>query len=225
MDINLKFTRVWFKGYNPQEVDAVCDEYEKQLADNKKYFRIYNDKIRQIAEITEGLEKERAKESLRITDLLNRAEQISEQIEQEAKQNAEEIEHEARQKAEEIVAQAQQEAEKIILESQECSLTTQNTMSKIKDNIDVIRKNIEQQLAASALMLNDLETRISGALNEIPKTEPKNVPATLPPNPETKLSDANPYTAFVRSVASNTSILTNQGIQKRDSAFIGHFGD
>ena len=109
MDPNIKFARAK-NGYDPQEVDAVFEEFLRQLEDHKKKIRDlqgvisqYHKKLQFLTENPEKLEEERAQESLRVTGIMNNVALAAEQIEAEAQQ-----------KAEAMCAQAQREIGEIL---------------------------------------------------------------------------------------------------------------
>jgi len=108
IDPKMKFKRK-FRGYHPQEVDAVFDEFLRQGEKYKNQIRAlqdtvnkYDGKIALLAQITRQLEEVQQKEKLKISEMVIKVSYIAEQIELEA-----------RQKAMELIDKAQKEADRL----------------------------------------------------------------------------------------------------------------
>ena len=96
-------------GYNPQEVDGVIAELERQIADYKRQLQAITNSTGQYEARVKQLEEERIKESLRLTDLMNAVGKMAEQIEEEARQKAVEIINTAKQENEKLATAIRQE--------------------------------------------------------------------------------------------------------------------
>lgn len=189
---DVKFKRVR-KGYDPQEADAVFEEFTRQIADYKKQIYELNDiikkydkKMKQVSESTQRLGKERMKESLRLTGIINNAAQIAEQIERDAHKQAEEILTAAQLEADSLKKAAQQESEQLkeatrqeLKKMKEDAvrdaenfhtlaqadfLSLQTFLIKLRKDTKQIRKNYGQYLTNTTQNLTEIDSLIENAL-------------------------------------------------------------
>ncbi|MCL2489046.1 MAG: DivIVA domain-containing protein [Oscillospiraceae bacterium] len=176
-------------GYDPQEVDAVIIELQRQIMDLKQQngtlsntITQYNNKIRQLSENIKSLEEERTKESLRLTGFLNQAAQIAEQTKLDAQKKAKEIIenarreaagiienarretarlfNSARQETESIIENANQDAEKIRGQAQLDFVTAQTALKKLSENTQAVRQSNERYITEVNARLVDIDNII-----------------------------------------------------------------
>jgi len=207
-------------GYDPQEVNAVTIELQKQIADLKQQnaslantIAQYDDKVRQIAENAERLQAERTKESLRLTNFLNQAAQMAEQTAQDALSEAKEVTDNAKRDASRIIATAQQEAEKIRNQVQADFAIAQKTLTALDTNVQAMRQSNEQYTSEANARLTEMVTRVSDALAGIQVApifyapSAPEVPHSLPHVIQTEVDSADtaqtsddPYAAYVEKI-------------------------
>ena len=217
-DQNLNFTR-FRNGYDPQEVDAVIIELQRQIADLKQRNAAfsnavtqYDDKVRQLAENTKQLQDERIQESLRMTGLMSSAARMAEQIERDALNRSNEITKEARRETKKILENAEQEAEKIRSQAQDYFIAIRTALIKLSESTQNIRQHNEQYLTGANKQLIEITTFVNSALKAIPTesplytapVSPVAVPlqvsksaATAPPIPA---ANPDPYDDFVKNL-------------------------
>ena len=194
----IKFTYS-LKGYAPKEVDHVMIELQRKIAgleaQNASFSNAFaqcNDKIQQMSENTRRLQEERAKESVRITGILDQAMQISEQAQREALRKAQETIEIARRQAAEIIESARleaeltmknaglegdkiitdanQEAEKIRRQTQVHFSSAQKAFILLSENTRVIHQRNEQYIADANRRLDELYKMINSVIGELPVT-------------------------------------------------------
>jgi len=224
-DRNLNFPRSR-NGYDPQEVDAVINELNRQIADWKQRYTLLSDtvaqsevKLRQLAESTKQLQAERVKESLRLTGFFNQAARMAEQTEQEAQHRASEITENARLEAEKLIEDARQEAESIRSQAKTNFMTARMALAKVTENTQSIQKSNEKCIADAAACLAEMNVFITNELNgilaEVPlaAAAPTNPPVSFIPRiPRQDMTEAalpvsgpdtNPYDKFVQELKKN----------------------
>ena len=249
----IKFSRVR-KGYDPQEVDAVFEEMQREInglrGDNQGLYQTigqYDSKIRQLTESTEKLEQERIRESLRLTGLMNVAAHMAEQIEQDVKQKAAVIFEEARSEAAELIYKARLEAEKIMQQSIGERALTRETLGHLETNMQMFRGSIDRYADESRIRLTELETMLDLALRDIPhdmllSTFPDMLPDPVAATDSAvdsivaeQVAEIDLYTEFAKNVevtvpptdsatSADSASASTSPIRKRDT-FLGHFGD
>lgn len=160
---NIKFTQVR-KGYDPQEVDTVFDEFQKQIKEHKEQIRDLNHTIEQYEnktalwdKNTKQIEDERIKESLRLTGLMNNAAQMAEQIEQAAQREAQEIIETAHQESKKMKETTRQESERIRFQVQENKEAAQREAERIinaaQKEAEILRDQVQTEFMAARAML------------------------------------------------------------------------
>jgi len=199
-DQNMNFTRSR-SGYDPQEVDAVIIELQKQIADLKQRNAAlsnavteYDGKVRQLAENTKLLQDERIQESLRVTGLMNAAAKMAEQTERDALDKADKITENARQEADGIRDIAQQEAarttenarreaermlenakketDKIRSQAQADFEAIRTALTIISESTQSIHQNNAQYITGTNERIAEINGLVSNALNGIPAVPP-----------------------------------------------------
>ena len=228
-DQKINFTRSR-NGYDPQEVDAVLIELQKQIIDLKQRnvslssaVTQYGGKIREMLENTKQLQNERVQESLRLSGLMSNAAKTAEKIERDALYQADEITENARRKAEEIVDAACQETEKTLENARRDAETIRNqaqvdfvsvrlALMKLSESTQTIRQNNDQYIAGSTTRLAEIESLVTAALNDIPATAASFAPhAFAPLQPQQNAVDpfsadaaegSDPYEDFVQKMKS-----------------------
>jgi len=167
IDPQIKFSRVR-KGYSPQEVDAVFDEFLRQNGDLKNQLKQlgdtvgkYDGKIEQLTLSTKRLEEERIKESLRMSGVMNVAARVAEQIEQEAKIKAEQIIQSAQTQSAEIIEQAKIEAERILAQARRDAEAARYSLTRLSENTHNIRLSNERYFSDANRNIGELDELLS----------------------------------------------------------------
>ncbi|MCL2508875.1 MAG: DivIVA domain-containing protein [Oscillospiraceae bacterium] len=187
---NIKFSRAR-SGYDPQEVDAVLEEMQREIEDMKQRNQALNDSIAQfnervrlLAESAKRLEDERIKESLRLTKFMNAAAQVAEKIEHDARLNAGEITGKAQREASVIITMARQEAERVISKVNEDFAMAKTALNKLTEDAQYLRQSNDRYINDANIHLAEIDTFICKALND--------APPALPGTPEPRGSFAVP---------------------------------
>jgi len=214
------------KGYDTQEVDAVIDELQKQIADLKRRYAALLETltqkdvtIQQQANEIQKLHNEHIEESLRITELLDTALKMAEQIKRDAIAKAKEITGKAWREAAETMVQtrrdmsrltetAQQEVEKIRAQARAALGAIHTVLRTLSEVIQFAR---QYNVTDADTQLTALDLIVSNALSAIPAA-PQSPPLALPVQPTAQpraavtpasplpKSDADYYEDFVRKM-------------------------
>jgi len=227
IDPNIKFKRTR-KGYDPQEVDAVFVEFQRQLDDLRQQNRTlsdtvsqFNEKINQVEQNTDRLEQDRLQANLRVAGVLDKAMRV-----------AEETEQEARKKSEEMIKAAQLEAQRISDKAWEDTASTRGALTNVSHDLQNIWQINQQFSRNTDTALSELDTLLNGALHEIPAAPPFAQPPAIPDfsNPQPVVAP-NPYLdfnyeKFIKDIESHQQCDTQQQNQHPGhDRIIGYFGD
>ena len=219
VDPQIKFKRAR-KGYDPQEVDAVFSEMQRQIDDLKQQNRTlsntvtqFNEKIKQFETNTQLVEQERVKASLRVSGVLDKAVRI-----------AEETEREARQKYDEMIKAAQSEAQSISDRVRTDTEAARNALTNVSRALPGVRQNNQQFYRNTESSIKDLDTLLNEALNEIPVIPPA-APFSEPQTAAMQVPDPTDF--------DYDQFLKDAGLEKPDftkfrpgrDQIIGQFGD
>ena len=226
---NINFTRSR-NGYETKEVDAVIIELQRQILDLKQrndtisnVVGQYDVKVRELAENTKQLQRERVQESLRITNLMTASAKMAEQTERDALHKASEITEYARRETARIVEAVQQEAkktlesarreaEKIRGQAQVDFVAVLAALTKLNENTQMIRESNEEYISSSNRQLSEIDRLINNALNGVPIEsipQAETLPQTEEAEPEKEEEEAaqqdpspesDPYEDFVQKM-------------------------
>ena len=174
----LQFTRLR-DGYAPQEVDAVTLELQRQIADLRQQngslnslLAQYDGKVRQLAENTNRLQEERARESQRISAFLSQTSRTKQDIlveanmvTENARNEAAKITDEARREAEGIIETARLQAGQRCREAQAALEAAQAALCGIDESTQALWQHNEDYAAETAARLEEISACIAGALD------------------------------------------------------------
>ena len=214
---NIQFTRSR-KGYDPQEVDAVMTELQKQLADlNQRNDSLsnaiaqYDSEVRRLAEGTKQLQEERMQESLRMNGLMNVAAKMAEEAKREALNQANETIENARRETVLAVENARREVERIRSQAQTEMAAAKAALTKLSEYTARIRQSNEQYTLGANAQISVVDVLIHNALSGLPYTassQPlpltppaqaeQNIPHSAEPLPPVPAAD--PYEDFVKTL-------------------------
>ena len=220
----INFTR-YRNYYDPQEVDAVIIELQRQIVDLKQQntslsdsVAKYDAKIREMAENTKRLQNERIQESLRMTGLMDTAAKIAEQTERESLAKAKEVAENARQETLKITETARREAglvletanreaENIRGRAQSDFVLIRSIFSKLSENTQILRQSNERYVSDANTRLAEIESLLSNALGGVPAST---LSAFTPPiladsqaaigSVSVSEADLDPYEDFVQKM-------------------------
>ena len=249
VDPNIRFTRVR-NGYNPQEVDSVFDEMQREIGELKsdkqslnQTIRQYNEKTKQLADSTKQLEEERCKESLRLTGMMNVAARMAEQAEGDARKNAAVILEQARRDAAVIIHKARREAEKMISDANCTRIAARESLSHLENDMQSFRQSVDHCATDVNAHLSELDLLLDKLIKDIP-LEPlpdihQSAPAASAAAPvpvltiekkekptvsESVTPEFDPYTEFIKNMEKEVKPAPVPETRKKDG-FLGHFGD
>ena len=232
IDPNIKFTRAR-SGYDPQEVDAAFDQMHKEIMDLTQQKNVlantvsqYGAKLQQMSENARQLESVRNKESSRLTNTLNAATRVADEMKQEAQREVETVIAEARQNAGQIYLAAKQEADKLTRQAQSDLVTSRHVLNQLYQTALLMEKSHREQSAITNARLEEWVQVVERSLKILP-TPPQNpvmpqgqppqgqqgkaptplpqpqhvqVPASQQHQQQAAAKDNDPYVAFIREM-------------------------
>jgi len=188
-------------GYNPQEVDAVIKELQRQISDVKQQnaslaasVTQYDGKVRQLADNTRRLQEERAQESLRVTGMMNAAMKMAEQTRQDALIEANTITENARRESGGMIENARLEAGRLMekakldadvlrRQAQADFASARTALNILNKTTQAIRQHNEQYIGGANVQLSEIDKLVNNALNGSPASSaqaPVSAPAQAP---------------------------------------------
>ena len=218
-----EFSRIR-NGYDPQEVNAVIIELQRQISDVKQQntslaasVTQYDGKIRQLADNTRRLQEERAQESLRVTGMMNAAMKMAEQTKQDAligaktitenaqrevdgliestRQDAVRITDDARLEAGRLMEKAKLDADVLRRQAQADFMAARTALNILNESAQAIRRHNEQYITGANVQLSEIDTLVNNALTGIPAV-PAQAPAQAPYIPPAPVTPQAPQEPF-----------------------------
>jgi len=174
IDPNIKFTRAR-TGYDPQEVDAAFDQMHAEIMDLTQQKNVlantvsqYGAKLQQMNENARQLESARNKENSRLTNTLNAASRVADEMKLEAQREAENIVAEARQNAGQIYLAAKQEADKVTRQAQSDLVTSRHVLNQLYQTALLMEKSHREQSSITNARLDEWVQVIEKSLKILP---------------------------------------------------------
>ena len=184
---NLQFTHEK-KGYSPKEVDRAMMAHEKSKAIMTEQIRIlhneinvtknenaqlkstlmeYKDKVQRLIVTMNRIEEERARESLRLAEIMTNAGKNADKTLLYAQQKAEQITKDAQKKADQITKDAQIKAEQITkvaqIKAEQITEDAQRKAEEVQRKVEEVQRKTETDTKASRDELHKLAQTVRSA--------------------------------------------------------------